>query len=72
MSRGSQARIPSSTYRLQLGPHLRFADAEALLPYLDALGVGACYLSPILAARPGSSHGYDVVDHTRLNPELGT
>ena len=65
-------RIPTSTYRLQLGPHLTFAGARALLPYLSALGAGACYLSPVLAARPGSGHGYDVVDHTRLNSDLGT
>lgn len=65
-------RIPTSTYRLQLGPHLTFAGARALLPYLASLGAGGCYLSPVLAARPGSTHGYDVVDYTRLNPELGT
>jgi (1->4)-alpha-D-glucan 1-alpha-D-glucosylmutase len=66
------ARVPSSTYRLQLGPHLTFAGARELLPYLAALGAGACYLSPVLAARPGSGHGYDVVDYTRLHDELGT
>ncbi|MDP1568436.1 MAG: malto-oligosyltrehalose synthase [Vicinamibacterales bacterium] len=71
MSDAAGARIPSSTYRLQLGPDLTFADARALVPYLSALGAGACYLSPILGARPGSSHGYDVVDHTRVNAELG-
>jgi len=68
---GRSARIPSSTYRLQLGPDLTFADARALVPYLSALGAGACYLSPVLGARPGSDHGYDVVDHTRVNEELG-
>jgi (1->4)-alpha-D-glucan 1-alpha-D-glucosylmutase len=65
-------RIPSSTYRLQLGDRLGFEEARGLLPYLESLGVGGCYLSPVLAARPGSGHGYDVVDHTRLSPELGT
>jgi (1->4)-alpha-D-glucan 1-alpha-D-glucosylmutase len=65
-------RVPVSTYRVQLSPDFRFADLHALVPYLDALGVGACYLSPILRARPGSRHGYDVVDHQELNPELGT
>ena len=48
-----------------------FADAAGLAPYLSALGVSHVYLAPVFAARPGSSHGYDVVDPTRLNPELG-
>ncbi len=60
-----------ATYRLQLGPDLGFADAVALLPHLEELGVSHLYLSPILAAVPGSTHGYDVVDHERINPELG-
>ena len=50
----------------------RFNDARELVPYLDRLGVSDVYLSPILAARAGSSHGYDVIDPTRLNPELGS
>lgn len=49
-----------------------FSDAQALVPYLARLGVGACYSSPFLMARPGSLHGYDICDHNRLNPELGT
>jgi len=65
-------RTPSATYRLQLGPGLRFPDVRALVPYLDALGVTDLYLSPIFRARPGSTHGYDVIDPTSLNPELGT
>ena len=64
-------RRPVSTYRLQFSRHFRFADAEALLPYLHELGVTDCYSSPHLKAAPGSSHGYDICDHTRLNPELG-
>lgn len=64
--------VPSSTYRVQLSAQFTFADLAALVPYLEALGVGACYLSPCLKARPGSPHGYDVVDHRELNPELGT
>jgi len=48
-----------------------FADAAALVPYLDALGVSDLYLSPVFRARPGSPHGYDVVDHATLSPELG-
>ncbi len=63
--------FPTSTYRLQFGPQFRFADAEAIVPYLDALGVGWLYASPYFKARPGSVHGYDVVDHNRLNPEVG-
>jgi (1->4)-alpha-D-glucan 1-alpha-D-glucosylmutase len=63
--------VPTSTYRLQLHQGFRFADAEALVPYLAALGVGACYSSPHLMARPGSTHGYDICDHSRLNPEVG-
>jgi (1->4)-alpha-D-glucan 1-alpha-D-glucosylmutase len=64
-------RRPASTYRLQLHRGFGFADAAKVVPYLDALGVTDLYLSPILAAAPGSTHGYDVVDHGRLNPELG-
>src|SRR5262245_39445798 len=65
-------RIPACTYRLQLNRHFTFRDATALLPYLDALGVTDVYASPFLASRPGSLHGYDIVDHERLNPEIGT
>jgi (1->4)-alpha-D-glucan 1-alpha-D-glucosylmutase len=64
-------RIPSATYRLQLNQDFTFYDAGALAPYLRELGVTACYVSPVLQARPGSSHGYDVSDHGRLNPDLG-
>jgi (1->4)-alpha-D-glucan 1-alpha-D-glucosylmutase len=64
--------VPTSTYRVQLSAQFTFADLAAIAPYLDALGVGACYLSPCLRARPHSSHGYDVVDYRELNPELGT
>ena len=63
--------IPGATYRLQLNSSFTFADAAATIPYLDSLGVTDCYLSPILAAQPGSLHGYDVTDPSRLNPELG-
>ncbi len=64
--------IPVATYRLQLNAELGFEKARGLVPYLHELGVDACYLSPLLAATPGSNHGYDVVDHGRINPELGT
>src|SRR5918997_6534785 len=66
------ARIPVSTYRLQFNSRFTFEQARAAVAYLDALGVGCCYSSPVLKARPGSLHGYDVVDHSRLNPEVGT
>ena len=60
-----------ATYRLQLGPELRFADVRALVPYLRDLGVSHLYLSPSLQARSGSTHGYDQVDPTRVSEELG-
>lgn len=63
---------PSSTYRLQLGPAFTFNQAAAAAGYIARLGVGALYLSPMLRARPGSTHGYDICDHTAVNPELGT
>jgi (1->4)-alpha-D-glucan 1-alpha-D-glucosylmutase len=68
----SGARIPVSTYRLQFNQQLRFSDAKALVPYLARLGVTDLYASPILQAKSGSAHGYDVADPTHLNPELGT
>jgi (1->4)-alpha-D-glucan 1-alpha-D-glucosylmutase len=58
-------------YRLQLGPDLDFAGARRLVPYLRELGVSHLYLSPSLQARPTSTHGYDVVDPTRVSEELG-
>lgn len=67
-----QMRIPKSTYRLQLNRDFTFRDLEAIVPYLEALGVSDIYSSPIFEARSGSTHGYDVVDPTRVNPELGT
>ncbi len=66
------ARVPRATYRLQLHAGFGFTQAAALLPYLEALGISHLYVSPLLRARPGSLHGYDVVDHGALNPELGT
>ena len=65
-------RIPVATYRLQLNPDFGFAAARDLVPYLSALGISDIYTSPYLAARPGSRHGYDIVDHNILNRELGT
>jgi len=60
-----------ATYRLQLTPDFGFADARSLIPYLRDLGVSHLYLSPSLQARPGSTHGYDVIDPTRVSEELG-
>ncbi|RMF88597.1 MAG: malto-oligosyltrehalose synthase, partial [Nitrospinota bacterium] len=65
-------RIPVATYRLQFSPALGWRQAQEIVPYLAALGISDIYASPIFQARPGSTHGYDVVDPTRLNPELGT
>lgn len=64
--------IPRATYRLQLNREFTFEHAARIVPYLARLGVSHVYASPILKARPGSMHGYDVTDHTQLNPELGT
>lgn len=64
--------LPASTYRVQLSPGFGFNQAKDLVPYLSALGITDCYVSPILAPRPGSTHGYDVCDHNKLNPALGT
>src|SRR5689334_18587845 len=63
--------IPIATYRLQLTADFTFLKAAEIVPYLKALGISHLYASPFMMARKGSSHGYDVVDHTRLNPELG-
>ena len=60
-----------ATYRLQLSRSCGFAEAAGLVPYLAALGISHLYASPITKARPGSQHGYDIIDHNRLNPELG-
>jgi (1->4)-alpha-D-glucan 1-alpha-D-glucosylmutase len=63
--------IPTATYRLQLHRGFSFSQAEEVVPYLAELGISHCYLSPILKARPASTHGYDIVDHASLNPEIG-
>src|SRR5271154_3567315 len=64
-------RIPSSTYRLQLHKDFTFDDAAGIAEYLRALGVSHVYCSPYLQASPDSAHGYDVVDHQKVNDELG-
>src|SRR3954451_3953272 len=63
--------IPRATYRLQFNEQFGFDKAAEIAPYLARLGVSHVYASSWLKARPGSSHGYDIVDHHALNPELG-
>jgi (1->4)-alpha-D-glucan 1-alpha-D-glucosylmutase len=65
-------KIPRATYRLQMNRDFTFQQARAIVPYLAALGISHCYVSPLLKARPGSMHGYDIVDHSSINPEIGT
>ena len=65
-------RVPRATYRIQFNAGFTFADAQGIAPYLAELGISDVYASPILRSRQGSSHGYDVVDATALNPELGS
>ena len=67
----STVLIPRATYRIQFRKEYPFAKAEELAPYLHDLGISHLYASPILTARAGSNHGYDVVDFTKINPELG-
>jgi (1->4)-alpha-D-glucan 1-alpha-D-glucosylmutase len=68
----TSARVPLSTYRLQFNSAFTFRDANAIVDYLDALGISDCYASSYLKAVPGSPHGYDVADPTQLNPEIGS
>jgi (1->4)-alpha-D-glucan 1-alpha-D-glucosylmutase len=64
--------IPLATYRIQFNPAFGFQAAKRIVPYLAELGISDLYASPVFKARRGSLHGYDIVDPTRLNPELGT
>jgi (1->4)-alpha-D-glucan 1-alpha-D-glucosylmutase len=64
--------VPRATYRLQLHREFGFPQATRALPYLAALGISHVYCSPYLKATPGSMHGYDVVDPSTINPDLGT
>jgi (1->4)-alpha-D-glucan 1-alpha-D-glucosylmutase len=68
----ARSRRPEATYRLQFHAGFTFRQATELVPYLRDLGITHCYASPYLKARPGSTHGYDIIDHTCLNPEIGT
>lgn len=65
-------RIPSSTYRLQFNKQFRFTDAKNIIGYLNDLGISDIYSSPYFKAKEGSLHGYDIVEPTKLNPEVGT
>lgn len=64
--------IPRATYRLQFNQHFTFKDATKIVGYLAHLGISHCYASPLLTAKPGSTHGYDVIDYNQLNSEIGT
>jgi (1->4)-alpha-D-glucan 1-alpha-D-glucosylmutase len=66
-----RSRIPRATYRVQLHRDFTFADAARLAPYLARLGISHLYCSPVLRARAGSTHGYDIIDHGTISPELG-
>ncbi|MEO8652616.1 MAG: malto-oligosyltrehalose synthase [Ramlibacter sp.] len=65
------ADIPAATYRVQFHQDFNFEQATRAVPYLQALGISHLYSSPYLRARPGSTHGYDIVDHNALNPQIG-
>ena len=71
MSTSTVRSAPASTYRLQVSPDLPLESVAGLVPYLRRLGVDWLYLSPLLEAEPGSDHGYDVVDPTRLDAARG-
>ena len=71
MPKVSVRRTPSATYRVQLSPDFGFDDAARIVPYLSKLGITHLYCSPYLQAARGSRHGYDVVDPTRVNAQLG-
>jgi (1->4)-alpha-D-glucan 1-alpha-D-glucosylmutase len=65
-------RIPVATYRLQFNKDFGFSSARAVIPYLHDLGISDIYSSPYFKAIEGSLHGYDIIDHNSLNPEVGT
>lgn len=65
-------RVPTATYRVQLNRHFTFSDATRIIPYLHELGISDLYASPYFKAARGSQHGYDIVDPTSLNPEVGS
>jgi (1->4)-alpha-D-glucan 1-alpha-D-glucosylmutase len=65
-------RIPTATYRIQFNRAFKFCDAKAIVPYLHDLGISDCYASPLLKTPADSDNGYDVCDHSQLNPVLGS
>ena len=65
-------RVPVAFYRLQLHKGFTFLQAAEIVPFLKQLGISHCYVSPFLMARPGSPHGYDIINHSCLNPEIGS
>lgn len=65
-------RIPVSTYRLQFNYQFRFSDTRKIIPYLHELGITDIYSSPYFRTKEKSLHGYDIVDHKTLNPEVGS
>jgi (1->4)-alpha-D-glucan 1-alpha-D-glucosylmutase len=72
VNRPAPTHRPVSSYRLQLHGNFGFVHARETVPYLSQLGITDCYTSPHFKANPGSTHGYDICDHSSLNPELGT
>jgi (1->4)-alpha-D-glucan 1-alpha-D-glucosylmutase len=64
--------IPVATYRLQFNHQFKFLNAKSIISYLHELGISDCYTSPYFKAQTGSLHGYDILDHNILNPEIGT
>jgi (1->4)-alpha-D-glucan 1-alpha-D-glucosylmutase len=72
MIQNPHPRIPTCTYRLQFNRWFTFSDARAIVPYLHALGVSDVYASPYFQASPDSLHGYDITDHNKLNPAIGS
>lgn len=68
----NKKEIPAATYRIQFNNDFTFSDIQKIIPYLSKLGISHIYASPIFKARPGSTHGYDIVDPCELNPGLGT
>ncbi|GAC1541734.1 MAG: malto-oligosyltrehalose synthase [Herpetosiphon sp.] len=69
--RVATSRVPRATYRFQFNADWTFDNARSLVAYLTALGISDAYASPILQARAGSTHGYDITDPTVINPVLG-
>src|SRR5437763_720654 len=72
MTKEKHPRIPTSTYRLQFNRWFTFSQAREIVPYLDALGISDVYSSPYFQGGPQSLHGYDITDHNKLNPVLGS